>query len=119
MSAASVVLAALEATGEVICLECPGCKALVNLAEGLAKLALTQSTEAQQVASAEEAILDADQAAVNALAAANVVVAPSPVVAAAAAAASSVVAVASPEVKAPEVKAPEAAPPPGTVASWK
>lgn len=121
MSAAQVVLAALEATGEVVDIACPGCKAVVSLAELLAAAILAeQSTEAQQVAEGEAAIFAADAAAVAGLAAAHVTVAPSPIVQAAGAAASSVIAGATAPAPVVVVAPVEAAhvQPAGTVKAW-
>lgn len=109
-SAAQVLLAALQAAGGACEIVCPACKAIVDLGEELAKLALADtSTEAQQESQAEATILAADAAAVQGLQAAHV--APSaPVQAAGAIAGAALSAVA-------QVEAP--APPPGTVASWQ
>jgi hypothetical protein len=83
MSAASDILAVLQATGGAVEVVCPACKALVDLGEAVAALALKPSSEAAQVATAEQAILDADASALAALKSAHVTVAPSPVVQAA------------------------------------
>jgi len=82
-SALLVVQASLEAAGGVVEVLCPACKALVDLGEALAAtLLVNTSTEAQQVAAGEEAVLDADAATLAALKAAHVTVSPPPVVSA-------------------------------------
>jgi anti-sigma factor ChrR (cupin superfamily) len=76
-----VVQASLEAAGGVAEVLCPACKALVDLGEAIAAtLLVNPSTEAQQVAAGEQAVLDADAATLAALQAAHVKVAPAPVV---------------------------------------
>jgi anti-sigma factor ChrR (cupin superfamily) len=78
-----IVQASLEAAGGVVEVLCPACKALVDLGEALADtLLVNPSTEAQQVAAGEQAILYADSATLAALQATHVTFAPSPVVSA-------------------------------------
>lgn len=114
MSAAQVVLAALQAAGGVCEIVCPACKGLVDVGEELAKVALTPATtEQEQVQSAEDAIFAADTAAVAALEAAHVVVTPSPTVSAVAGVVSTVLA------SVPSEPVVAAVQPAGTVKSWQ